>query len=98
MSQPETELTPLLKAVKYTMTFFSVGLPVALAACGALGVGESSGDVNIIFMGIYMIVFAANLFIYEALQLCPLEYLDLVYKMNFGFLYGPIGRGAYTLL
>ncbi len=51
-----------------------------------------------IFQGIYMLVFAALLFIYEAIQVCPCEFLDNAVKKNFGFLYGVYGKAAYTLM
>ncbi len=79
-----------------------MGLTILLAATGALGIqqsGSNSSDgAQLVFMGIYMIVFAATLFIYELLQICPIPYLNMAFMKNFGFLYGPIGRGMYTLL
>lgn len=71
-----------------------------VAATGALGVKDSNSvnDTGVIFVGIYLIVFAAILFAYEMAQICPIEAFDLPMKRNFGFLYGPNGKGLYMLL
>ncbi len=97
----------LLRVLQITYTVISVGIPLLLAASGVLGImyvnqlnggGNSNENVQIVFMGIYMIVFAMTLFTFEILQLLPIKSLDDMYKKNFGFLYGPIGRGSYTLM
>ena len=81
---------------------FNFGIPVFLAYTGAMGIAASqdSGIAQMsttassqVFQGIYMILFAALLFIYETVQMCPCELLDIVLKRNFGFLYGPVGKG-----
>ena len=69
-----------------------------MAATGALGVGQSNGDPAVIFVGIYLIVFAGIEFIHEIAQIIPHKALDDLWKRNFGFLYGPIGKGSYFLL
>lgn len=73
---------------------------VFLAATGALGVGSASSinDTGTIFVGLYMIIFAAVVFIYELSQMCPGKSLDNLMKRNFGFLYGTIGKGLFILL
>jgi hypothetical protein len=95
-------MSMLLKISQVFVKFISIGLPLLLATTGALGVKASgtysSDGAQLVFMGIYMIVFAGTLFLYELIQLLPLASLDLFYKKNFGFMYGPIGRGFYTLL
>jgi hypothetical protein len=82
------------------MYIFNLGIPVFLAYTGAMGVAASqrhATDTNkassLAFQGIYMILFAALLFVYEVIQLAPCETLDAIIKKNFGFLYGVIGRG-----
>ena len=94
------------KFLKYTYTFISVCMPILLAATGVLGIqfvnqnplNDSTVNTQIVFMGIYLIVFAAVLFSYEVIQLLPVEFLDNQFKRNFGFLYGPIGKGCFTLM
>ena len=88
------------RVLKAFTVLLNVGLPVTLALVGAYGIKESTNidDAQVVFMGIYLILFAAILFIFEFLQLLPLESLDLMYKKNFGYLYGVNGKGMYTLL
>lgn len=78
----------------------NAGLAIMIAANGVLAVGhkDNSDNAGVIFVGLYMLLFAAILFSYEALQLCPFETLDLIYKKNFGFLYGVIGKSMFLLL
>lgn len=76
---------------------------IFLAATGALGIGNagSSGNINesgVVFVGIYMILFAAIVFIYEISQVLPSKSLDETIKKNFGFLYGVIGKGLFICL
>ena len=92
-SDPNMVLTGRLCAV------MNVGLAFMVAATGALAVGSanSANDAGSIFVGIYMVGFAAILFVYEVLQLLGVDSLDTMYKKNFGFLYGPIGKSCYLL-
>mgnify|MGYP003385811522 FL=1 len=79
---------------------FNIGLSFMIACTGALAVGSanSANDTGAVFVGLYMVGFSAILFIYEALQLTPLESLDNIFKQNFGFLYGNLGKSCYLLL
>ena len=91
-----------LKAIKSFVKLVSLGLPILLAAAGALGIQGSSDypseTVSIFFHGIYMIFFAATLFIFEIVIMFPGNKVDMVFRRNLGFMYGPIGRGLYTLV
>lgn len=71
-----------------------------MAATGALGVGSANSinDTGTIFVGIYMVLFAAVLFTFEIAQFCPGSSVDNIMKRNFGFLYGYIGKGLFILL
>jgi hypothetical protein len=91
---------PNKRAVQGVFTFFNLGFMVFLAATGALGVGgaDSSSDAGVVFVGIYLIVFAGVVFIFELAQLCPDGTLDTIMKKNFGFLYGIVGKGMFILL
>mmetsp|Transcript_107925 Transcript_107925/g.232487 ORF Transcript_107925/g.232487 Transcript_107925/m.232487 type:complete len:185 (-) Transcript_107925:105-659(-) len=83
--------------VNSVMTFVTMGVSVMMAASGALVVGQANSvnDTGVVFIGLYMCLFAAILFLYELIQIKPIEKVDRVYKENFGFLYGPNGRGIY---
>eukprot|EP01035_Chromulina_nebulosa_P018030 gene18030-23671_t len=74
-------------------------LSIMMCACGALGVAGSTSvtDTGVVFVGIYMLIFGAILFLYEIAQVAPCSALDLLLKRNFGFLYGTFGKGAYLL-
>ena len=78
----------------------NLGISVMMAATGALGVGHatSATDTGNVFVGIYMIMFAAILFTFEVVQIRPCGAVDDFYKKNFGFLYGIIGKGLYIFL
>ncbi len=91
---------PYKSVVKWTFFFLNIGFMLFLAAVGALGVGASNNidDTGVIFVGIYMILFAAIEFIFEISQVMPWEALDTFIKKNFGFLYGMIGKGMFITL
>jgi hypothetical protein len=80
--------------------FMHVGLSLMVSWNGALAItsADSAKDAGSIFVGLYMILFAIILFTFEVLQLMPLEALDNIYKKNFGFLYGNLGKSFYMLL
>jgi hypothetical protein len=77
-----------------------MGAAIMMACAGALGIknANSVSDTGLVFIGLYMHIFAAILFCYEAIQIRPCDVLDTFYKRNFGFLYGPNGKGAYLIL
>jgi hypothetical protein len=96
-----TGVEPRFKTpVKYLLLLMNLGSSLFMAATGALGVGSANNinDTGVIFVGIYMILFAAILFIFEVSQFCSGSSVDILMKRNFGFLYGHIGKGLYTLL
>lgn len=78
---------------------FNLGIPLFLAYTGARGLialGPYNADSTAtIFQSIYMLLFAALLFIFEAVQICPCEVVDNVLKRNFGFFYGVFGKGSH---
>lgn len=95
---------PYKTAVKSIITFTNFGMMVFLAATGALAINSigsntSSDDATgLIFVGMYILIFSAIVFTYEAIQLMPYEPIDLFYKKNFGFLYGINGKSLFILL
>ena len=80
---------------------FNLGIPVFLAYTGAMGLlaltSYNSDSTATVFQSIYMLLFAALLFIFEAVQICPCEPVDNVLKRNFGFFYGVFGKGDQML-
>lgn len=91
---------PHFNKVKTALFMGNIGFMVFLAAVGALGMGEarSINDTGLIFVGLYIIIFAGLVFFYELAQVLHWERLDLFMKMNFGFLYGVNGKGIFILL
>jgi hypothetical protein len=91
---------PYKGLVTTVLTVGTMGVSIMMAACGAFIVKDSNSvdDTGSVFIGIYMVLFAAILFCYELIQVKPIAKLDNVYKENFGFLYGPNGRGLYMFL
>jgi hypothetical protein len=77
-----------------------MGLAVMMAATGVLGLGEAdtADDTGMVFVALYMILFGAILFSHELGQICPVSAVENVMKKNFGFLYGPNGKGLFMLL
>ena len=76
---------------------FNLGIPVFLAYTAAAGLMElksyTASSTTTVFQAVYMLLFAALLFIFEAVQICPCEMFDNVLKRNFGFFYGVFGKG-----
>jgi hypothetical protein len=59
---------------------------------------DNGDDAGSLFIGLYMFLFAVILFMYEFTCVKPVPVIDTFYAKNFGFLYGPIGKGLYLLL
>lgn len=91
---------PYKGAVRAIMLTVNLGFMIFMAAVGALGISQSNNvnDTGIVFVGIYLILFAAVVTIFEISQLCPGGTIDNIVKKNFGFLYGYIGKGLFLLL
>lgn len=88
--------THIMWALKIcTVVFSSLMLFTALyGLSGMRGVGE----INRVFVGVYMLCFSIMLITFEVIQLQPVEALDHMYQRNFGFLYGVKGKGLFIIL
>ena len=86
--------------INNVISFANMAFAVLLAACGALGVGSANSinDTGIIFVGLYMVLFGIILFLFELNAIKPMDFLESIYKKNFGFLYGPKGKGSFLFL
>lgn len=49
------------------------------------------------FLSCYMVIFATLLFLYEFIWWQPIASLNVVFRKNFGFLYGLRGKGFYLI-
>ena len=87
------------KAFNLALMIINLGLSAMMAATGVLGILEagSTKDTGVVFMGLYMLIFALILAVFEISQLRPSMGIDNLWKRNFGFLYGPLGRGIYMI-
>lgn len=72
-----------------------------MAALGVLVilnvVGVKISDPAIIFLAVYMIMFAALLFLYELMWWKAIPFVNKTLRKNFGFLYGLKGKGFYLI-
>ena len=51
-----------------------------------------------IFVATYMIFFSSLLFVFELMEIRPMESIDHMMRRNFGFLYGTMGKSLYIIL
>lgn len=87
------------KLVQMVFKFVNMGICVMEAATGAMGISNANSvkDTALVFVGLYMILFAAIIFLYELIQIRPCGYIDEVWKKNFGFLYGVGGKCCFII-
>ena len=107
VAESDSSITPKLVAsqpkfkgvVKAIFLIINMALMVMMSATGVLGIKNSSSvtDVSTVIVGLYMILFAAMLAIFELIQIYPCSAIDFLYKKNFGFLYGMIGKSGFTI-
>lgn len=87
--------------VRRVFYIFNLGIPVFLAYTAAAGLREltsyNASSTTTVFQCVYMLLFAALLFIFEAVQICPCEMFDNIIKRNFGFFYGVFGKGIQSV-
>mmetsp|Transcript_18420 Transcript_18420/g.62478 ORF Transcript_18420/g.62478 Transcript_18420/m.62478 type:complete len:180 (+) Transcript_18420:56-595(+) len=85
--------------VRSVFRFFNAGSAVMMAATGALGImgADNVDDTGIIFVALYMILFAAILFTFEMVQVYPCELMQRIYRRNFGFLFGTKGKALFII-
>ena len=87
------------KIVQMAFKLVNMAACVMEAACGALGIARTKSvqETALVFVGLYMILFAAIIFLYEMIQIRPCGYIDEVWKKNFGFLYGVGGKCCFII-
>lgn len=82
-------------AIRFTTLFLCVLMFVtAIIGIGSIDGVESSGK---LFVGVYMLFFSALLFIFECMQIYPKEWIDHLFRRNFGFIYGTFGRSLFLI-
>lgn len=102
---------PYKAAVSWTFWTCELGLAFYMGLVGVYGImsvedekskknystEETNAYTNTIFLGIYMVIFAAVLFFYEMSVLIPIEAIERVTRNNVGFLYNVFGRALYMI-
>ena len=93
---------PAKRTVRALISLIDLGLGVMMGATGVLGIqnAEDAGDEedsNTIFLGMYLIIFAAILIFYEFVSICGISFIDRFLRNNVGFMYSVYGRGMYML-
>mmetsp|Transcript_65752 Transcript_65752/g.129067 ORF Transcript_65752/g.129067 Transcript_65752/m.129067 type:complete len:198 (+) Transcript_65752:71-664(+) len=86
--------------IKMAVKVVLVGMSVMMLANGVLALSSlnnSSNVVSDVFVAIYIGLFASLLFFHEMTQFYPMEQVDEVVKRNFGFLFKPLGKGAFIV-
>lgn len=82
----------------FSFCLFVTALLMAFTGAKAVLDVKETSDAGALFIGLYMFLFAVILFIYEVTCVKSIPFIDSFYAKNFGFLYGPIGKGLYLLL
>ena len=54
-------------------------------------------DLTQAFLGVYMVIFAAILFLYELCWWQPFPSINRTFRRNFGFMYGINSKGLYLI-
>lgn len=90
---------PYYSLVSWTIAIINIGLMFFMAFTGVAGILSSNNvdDTGVVFVGSYLLIFAAIEFFYELSQIIKIQALDILMKKNFGFLYGINGRGLYFM-
>ncbi|KAH8094287.1 hypothetical protein JL720_4281 [Aureococcus anophagefferens] len=88
-------------ALSHLLRVVNVGLSVMMAATGASSLA-SSGAVNgnqlsQDVVSLYLLLFSAMWFTFEASQVYPCDAVVAQLKRNFGFLYNAIGKALFVI-
>lgn len=94
------EEVPHKALVQGAFSFMLIVTSIVMAFTGfkAIMDVDDSDDAGSLFIGLYMFLFAVILFMYEVICIKSVDVIENFYAKNFGFLYGPIGKGFYLLL
>mmetsp|Transcript_8353 Transcript_8353/g.14160 ORF Transcript_8353/g.14160 Transcript_8353/m.14160 type:complete len:179 (-) Transcript_8353:92-628(-) len=93
---PEVPHKTLVQGV-FSFLLFGTAILMAFTGTKAVIDTDSGDDIGALFIGLYMFLFAVILFVYEVTCVKPIAVVDDFYSKNFGFLYGPVGKGLYLL-
>lgn len=94
---PEVPHKALVQGV-FSFLLFATAIVMAFTGAKAIIDVNDGDDIGSLFIGLYMFLFAVILFMYEVTCVKSIPIVDTFYAKNFGFLYGPVGKGLYLLL
>ena len=90
---------PAPRYVKTIFLILNVAFMVFLCAAGVEGMKSAAliYDASTGVVGFYLLLFAVMLIIFEIIQIYPCASVDTIYKKNFGFLYGMVGKCLFII-
>jgi len=78
-----------------------MGIAAMMGALGIMAIIQYNpkrvDDLTQIFLSVYMTIFATLLFSYELIFWTSIPKLNVMYRKNFGFLYGLKGKGLFLI-
>lgn len=89
------------RCILLVLSGLNIGLSAMMGTLGILSLlaykPSSVDDLTLVFLSCYMIIFATLLFLYEFIWYQPVPSLNIMFRKNFGFLYGLKGKGFYLI-
>jgi hypothetical protein len=83
--------------VQCLLSIFCIGLSAMMCCLGVFGILDRSGELAMIFVSVYMILFSVLLFLYELMWWKSIPVVNKNLRTNFGFLYGIKGKATYLI-
>lgn len=85
--------------IYWTLKVVTMLLCLLMALTAIIGI-EYVNDVQTsekLFVATYMLFFSTLLFVFELVEVRPIEWIDHLLRRNFGFLYGVVGKSLYII-
>lgn len=101
--QPSKELTDFekkAKIIRWILRICTLGLCILMAATSVLGLAWITTHVNAsakLFVAIYMLFFSSLLFAFEMNEIKYVEWVDHMFRRNFGFLYNSMSKSFFII-
>jgi len=87
--------------INVALSIYNLGIAAMMGALGIIALvhynPSSLNDLTQLFLSIYMAIFATLLFSYELIFWTHIPKLNVMYRKNFGFLYGLKGKGLFLI-
>jgi hypothetical protein len=84
------------------LSLLNFGMAAMMGALGMISLIElivtvRFANISALFLSGYMVIFATLLFLYEFIWWQPIASINIMFRKNFGFLYGLRGKGFYLI-